>query len=442
MKKVALYARVSSDRQAQEGDSIPAQLDALRKWAASRHYEVVGEYVDDGVSGTKVDRDELQRLLTDVKAGKIEQIAFTKLDRWFRSVRHYTVTQAILDKCGVEWLAIWEPIYDTTTPQGRLIVNQMASIAQFEAENTGSRIRQVFNYKVQQGEVIAGKCPLGYSIVNKHYVPNEQAPAVLDAFERFNFCQSVGDVGRYIMDKYGIVRDRSTWRRILGMRIYTGEYRGNPNYCEPIVPIELFESVQRALPHGKKDNVRRYEYIFSGLCICPECGLSMTGKVVKHVTKQGELRIYRGYRCRRPNKVRGWHGSSMKYEATIERYLVAHVAEEAKKEKLIITRKIKEPADLGEKVNRLKKKMGRLKELYINELITLDEYRSDRDRYTAELEALEAREQPDTSKLDKIIEFDFQSIYGTLSDEEKAFLWRSVLKEIRFDNGQIRPVFL
>ena len=48
MKKAALYARVSSDRQAQEGDSIPAQLDALRKWAKKNHHQIVGEYVDDG----------------------------------------------------------------------------------------------------------------------------------------------------------------------------------------------------------------------------------------------------------------------------------------------------------------------------------------------------------------------------------------------------------
>ena len=442
MKKVALYARVSSDRQAQEGDSIPAQLDALRKWAHARHYEIVGEYVDDGVSGTKVDRDELQRLLADVKVGKVEQIAFTKLDRWFRSVRHYTATQAVLDKYGVEWLAIWEPIYDTTTPQGRLIVNQMASIAQFEAENTGSRIRQVFNYKIQQGEAIAGKPPLGYSIVKKHYVPNDQAPVILDAFERFEFCQSVGEVGRYIMDKYGIVRERGSWRRMLSNRIYIGEYKGNANYCPPIVSVELFESVQRALKRNKKDNIRRREYIFSGLCICPECGQSMTGTVARHVTKQGELREYRGYRCRRPNKTRGWHGSSMKYEATIERYLVAHVADEAAKEKLIITRTQKEPADRGEKVSRLKQKMERLKELYVNGLLSLDEYRADREKYLDQIAALEARKRPDTSALDKIIEFDFKSIYGTLSDSEKAYLWRSVLKEIRFDGGHIRPVFL
>lgn len=138
MKRTAIYIRVSSDRQAQEGDSIPAQRDALRKYIDDHNdLSFAGEYMDDGVSGTRNDRDELQRLLADVKDGKIDLILATKLDRIYRSIRHYLNFQDTLDRYNVNWLAIWEPIYDTSTPQGRLIINQMMSIAQFEAENTG-----------------------------------------------------------------------------------------------------------------------------------------------------------------------------------------------------------------------------------------------------------------------------------------------------------------
>ena len=62
--------RVSSTKQVKEGDSIPAQRDALTKYAKEKGYSVAGEYLDDGVSGTRADRDELSRLLEDVKAGK------------------------------------------------------------------------------------------------------------------------------------------------------------------------------------------------------------------------------------------------------------------------------------------------------------------------------------------------------------------------------------
>lgn len=88
MTRAALYMRVSSTKQAREGDSIPAQRKALREYAASHHMRIYREYVDDGISGTKYSqRDELQALLDDVRAGHIDIILFTKLDRWFRSVR-------------------------------------------------------------------------------------------------------------------------------------------------------------------------------------------------------------------------------------------------------------------------------------------------------------------------------------------------------------------
>ena len=156
MKRAALYMRVSSTKQVKEGDSISAQRDALTKYAKEKGYSVAGEYLDDGVSGTRADRDELSRLLEDVKAGKIDIILCTKLDRLYRNIKHYLNMMEVLDSHNVGWLAIWEPVYDTTTPQGRLIVNQMMSIAQFEAENTGQRIRQVQAYKLSQKEVISG----------------------------------------------------------------------------------------------------------------------------------------------------------------------------------------------------------------------------------------------------------------------------------------------
>ena len=138
--RAALYMRVSSIVQAKEGDSIPAQKAALEKYAKDKGYVIYDEYIDDGISGTKEDRDELQRLLKDVELGFIDIILVTKLDRWYRSIRHYLNTQELLEKHNVSWTAIWEPIYDSSTAQGRLIISTMMSIAQYEAENTVERL--------------------------------------------------------------------------------------------------------------------------------------------------------------------------------------------------------------------------------------------------------------------------------------------------------------
>ena len=174
MKRVATYIRVSTDRQAQEGESIPAQRDALAKYIKDHGYIHVREYLDDGISGTKNDRDEFQKMLSGVKAGQIDLILVTKMDRLHRSLRNFLNMQDILDKHNCAWLAIWEPMYDSSTPQGRMIINTMMNLAQFEAEQTGQRIRQVFAYKRSIGEATTGKVPPGYKVENKKIVIDDE----------------------------------------------------------------------------------------------------------------------------------------------------------------------------------------------------------------------------------------------------------------------------
>ena len=99
MKRAAIYMRVSTQIQAKEGDSIPAQREALHKYIDSRPDLVcVGEYLDDGISGTKYDRDELQKMLSEVEDGKIDLIVVTKMDRLHRSLKNFLDMQDILDK--------------------------------------------------------------------------------------------------------------------------------------------------------------------------------------------------------------------------------------------------------------------------------------------------------------------------------------------------------
>lgn len=103
IKKTAIYIRVSSDKQAHDGDSIGAQRDALMNYVNS-HEDLVfaGEYLDDGISGTKYNRDELQRLLDDVRAGKVNLI-----------IRAYPVTTT-QKKTRRRFLRVYVPYLITT----------------------------------------------------------------------------------------------------------------------------------------------------------------------------------------------------------------------------------------------------------------------------------------------------------------------------------------
>ena len=435
MQRVALYMRVSTDQQAKEGDSIPAQREALRKYAEEHGHVVVDEYMDEGISGRKFkERDELQRMLEDVRKKKIDIILFTKLDRFYRSIRHYTATQEILDKYGVGWLAIWEPIYDTTTPSGRLIVNQMMSIAQFEAENTGQRIKQVFEYKVSKGEVICGSVPPGYSVKDKRLVPNEDAEMIRAMFDYYKRTNNMRQTVLFLEREFGFVRGQQKVRAYLRNAIYTGSYKGNQNYCEPIVDKETFDAVQRAMDMNVRSG-KRYDYIFSGLIICAECGRRYVGTSKYSYKKHGKYR-YPFYHCQQRPYER-CKDSIYIGEHTIEKALFEKIIPslQGKKAEYIIEEK-KQKGNKS-KISALEAKIQRTKDLYIAGMLTIEEVTEKVKQYESEIESLQV-EPPkiDYTELKKFLSADFQELYKTLSPAEKRQIWRSVIKEIRIDKDR------
>ena len=436
MKNTAIYMRVSTETQAQEGDSLAAQRDALIRYV-NEHQDMVlaGEYIDDGISGTRADRDELQRLLDDVKARKIDHICFVKLDRWFRSVRHYTSTQELLDRYGVTWNAIWESMYDTSTPQGRLIVNQMMSIAQFEAENTGQRIRNVFAYKVTQGEVISGKVPPGFKIVDKHMVANEYAPVVKQAFDYFAVCGNLSQTQGEFQHYHIFPNGKRAFKSLLQNTKYTGRFRDNPNFCERIVDDETFERVQRQLGRNIKISQKR-TYLFSGLIRCTECGNRMTAMHKKE--HRGKQVGVKGYRCSGyyASRARTCINKKCVNEKTLEKYLVQNIKTMLGDYVLKAEQEQKPARDSAEKIAHLEKKIGRLKELFVNDLITLDEYKKDRGQIDEEIAALKASDTAkirDLSGYNKIIEGDIETHYKGLSEAQKRAFWRSIIDVIWCD---------
>ena len=440
MKRAAIYMRVSSERQAQEGDSIPAQRSALRKYIDDRDDMVfIGEYLDDGVSGTRSDRDELQRMLSDVKEGKIAIVLVTKLDRLYRSIRNYLNLQETLDKHHVHWMAIWEPIYDTTTPQGRLIINQMMSIAQFEAENTGQRIRQVFDYKVTKGEVIFGHTPPGLAIKDKHLVHTDMADGVRELFELYDRTSNLSVTTRTFMTRQGFPTTAVGIKQLLQNRLYIGEYRDNSSYCDPIIDKDLFESVQRKLSMNVKVS-QKWTYIFNGLVVCPLCGYKMSSGILTQYNRS-KTKTYKRplYRCRRHYAYHNCDNAKYILETTLEKYLLDNIRPQI--EQLVLTATIEDvPQRKKDQTASIERRLSRLKELYVNELITLDEYKRDRERILAEMPTEPPKTQQEAIDVDSLKEFlaqPFEAMYGDFTPSEKRYFWRSIIKEIRVSKEKI-----
>ena len=431
--------RVSTATQAQEGDSIPAQRDALTRYI-NQHDDMIlaGEYLDDGVSGTKSDRDELQRMLSDVKDGKIDLLICTKLDRLHRGLYNFLTMQRTLDKYGVNWLAIWEPIYDTSTPQGRLIINQMMSIAQFEAENTGQRIRQVQAYKVSQGEVISGSVPPGYSIVGKKLQPNQDAETVREMFEYYAMCGNLSKtMGQF--DHTGVFpRTKAAYKNILKNEKYVGRLRDNTAFCPPIIPQALFNDVQRKLQINVKCSQKRV-YLFSGLIRCAECGRVMASSF-RHM-KCGKVVDQSLYRCKGHygSQVKRCGNSKMINEVLLEKYLLSNIKTEM--QSWIIEQEIaqKPQKDNSARIAYLEKRISKLKELFINDLVTIEEYKQEKESAQAEIDsltALQPQTDTDLSRLKDFIQLDIESLYKPLNAEERRTFWRSIFREIQFDRDR------
>jgi len=133
--RVALYARVSTSEQ-----TVDPQLDALRAYASARQLKIVGEYIDEGVSGAQNRRPALDELMTKAKRRAFDALAVVKLDRLARSVRHLTQMGAELEALGIDLIVVDQGI-DTSTPSGRLLFNVLGSIAEFERDLIQERTR-------------------------------------------------------------------------------------------------------------------------------------------------------------------------------------------------------------------------------------------------------------------------------------------------------------
>jgi len=446
--RVAKYIRVSTDRQAKAGDSLREQDETLSEYINKNERMILSNaYIDDGISGQKLDRDDFSRLMKDIRAGKIDLIIFTKLDRWFRSLRHYLNTQAILETHNVSWTAVSQPFFDTTTAHGRAFVAQSMTWAELEAQNDSERILSVFDNKVKNGEVISGTAPLGYSIVNKHLEPNADAGKVVKMFEHYRANANIRALQRYGSDELGIVRSHHQFKRIIKNTKYKGEFRDNKNYCPPLVSAEMWDECNRLLSRNQRMN-KVYDYVFAGLIRCGECGRMMAAatatkyrngvKVAPKVVEGGRVMYkYPSYRCVAKMNGRRCIATKQYYETTIEKRVLARIKDDLKDYIANYETSIAPAVDYEAKRRAVERKLDRLKELFVNDLITLDEYKADKSQYEEALAAIpsEAPRYRDLSHLQKVLDMDIEAVYGRMDALKKNQFWRSFIDVIILDNN-------
>lgn len=437
--RAAIYVRVSGEEQKLHGLSLESQQERLEQYAREKGWIITGVYIDAAKTARKRinKRTEFLRMIESVKRDEVDILLFTRLDRWFRNIADYYKVIGILEAHNCEWLTTDEE-YDTTTANGRLYINVKLSIAQNEADITSERIGVVFDTKIAHGTVISGKIPYGYKIGdNKRLeIDEEKAPAVRDAFDHYENGGSVRATYRHLIANYGAGFAYDKVSRILHEKLYTGVYdhggRFNENYAPAIIEKGQFDRVQEMLSRNIYTAPTGNVYLFTSLLVCADCGHCMCGH------RHSQKRDYYYYRCTQVAKYRCDHKKSM-IETYLEDWLFDHIGPELDRvetEYQIAAKKRRKNSATKEKAA-IKGKLTRLKELYVNDLIGIDDYKKDYEIYTAALANLAAQPQddtpPDFSAVRKLLDKDFRTIYNGLTREEKRTLWRSVIKEIRID---------
>lgn len=453
-EEVALYVRVSTEEQAINGDSLRTQREELTRYAINNGFHIYGIYEDDGFSATNLKRPALQRLLKDVEQNKINRILITKLDRLSRGVRNYYKVLDVLDEHEVFWQTIFEK-YDSSTANGRLHINIMLSVAENESAQTSERIKSVFKTKVENKEVIAGKIPIGLKKENKKLIIDEEKKQViLDAFQFYKETTSAYQTFQKLDLKYPELQlNYMRTYRILTNKLYIGiketRYGDVENFCPSLIDSTTFENTQRLLQKNarKKSANNSDGYLFQGMLKCAECGYTLGGKFYSKNVESS--RYY--YICKR-------HHSSLKCscgknfnEQKIEQKLLQEFKIQLKK--YISDYEYKQhnfkKMDMSKEITSLENKLNKLKDLYIRDLIRIEDYEKDYKEYVSQLEVLSKEQEkietniPDNNLevLKSFLKQDFSLIYNKLSRIEKRRIWLSVIDYITLDKDYNMKIF-
>lgn len=442
-KRLAKYRRVSKKEQAIRGFSLQAQDEALEKYAKENNYEIVGDYADEGITASTLNRPALQQLLADVRAGKIDMIIFTKLDRWFRSVAQYYKIQEILEEHGVTWRTVLED-YNTETSDGKFKVNIMLSVAQQELDRTSERIKVVFDSKIKNKQAITGALPIGYTIGiednKKVVVKNKKLEEIVyDFFAHFEIHQSLRATMIFINEKYNLDLSYAAYKNMLKNKMYTGQYHDVEDYCPAYLTKERFDKIQKIFDDKKHVRVNKNTYLFSNMFKCKECGGTMVG-----VGNNFDTTGYYYYRCNKAARDAVCSNTKRISERRVEEYLLNNIEEKLKE--YIINTEVKDAPKTKPRYdkNKIKAELDRLNKQYRKGRIDDDEYDKEYEALHAKLDMCEVdHNERDLEPLRAFLKSDFKVIYDSLSREEQRAMWRSIIYRMvlyAYDNIDIKFV--
>ena len=335
-KVVAIYCRVSTTEQAEEGYSIGEQERLLIEFCNHNGYEVYKTYADKGISGKDIQhRPAIKELLLDASGRKFNMVISWKINRLSRKLSDAIKIVETLEKYGITYRSYSEP-FESDTPAGRMQFQMMALIGEFERSTIAQNVKMGMCAKARAGEWCGGIAPLGYNWVpmegtedsgrrkSRLEIVETEAETVRKIYELYASGKGYKAIVNQInkagyRSKRGNPFSVAQLKTILTNPVYIGKVRFdvrrnwnekrrqniNPNPIiaegihQPIISEELWNRVQKMMAQksGKPSRIYDGEYPLTGILRCPECGAGMVISRTTNTLKDGTKRRIVYYAC-------------------------------------------------------------------------------------------------------------------------------------------------
>lgn len=472
IRKVAIYVRVSTTNQAEEGYSIDGQIDSLEKYCEAMGWDVYNKYIDAGFSGGSLNRPEMTNLINDVKNGLFDTVLVYKLDRLSRNVRDTLyLIKDVFNTNKIDFVSIQENI-DTSSAMGTLFLTLLSAIAEFEREQIKERMQLGKLGRAKSGKsMMWSKTSYGYDYIKETgtlSVNPYQALIVRKMFEWYLSGMSITKLRDTLNEQYGQDKEWSyrTVRGILSNPVYCGynQFKGQifPGTHEAIISEDDFNKTQEEIKTRQRTAAQRFnprpfqaKYMLSGIAQCGYCSAPLAIKL--GMKRKDGTRLVK-YECkqRHPRKTKGVTvynnnekcDSGFYFKDDIEHFVLTEISKLQTDSDYIdklFSNTNQETIDRDgyqKQIDNLTAKISRLNDLYIDDRISLEELQKRSSDFMAERAALEKELDADTSlkaierKEDVRRVLDTKDIF-TLDYEQQKAIARALISKVRVTSESI-----
>jgi site-specific DNA recombinase len=462
----AIYTRVSTEDQAQEGFSLEAQKDKLFEYCKLHGYTISGIYTDEGLSGKNTSRPRLQDLLKDATKGLFDLVLVWDISRISRNTLDLLTIAQHFEKNNIGIKSYSEPT-EFDTDEGKFSMQLHGAVAELLRKKIVKNVHLGMNRRAEEGKWNGGRI-LGYDLINKELVKNDEESKIIKMI--FNlYVDGMGCI--YIRDKLNSLNLRTKNGKafthiailtILANPAYKGFIRyGKTRFHEvrnkrekqetytlvigkhkPIITEEIFNKAQDILQSNRRTTPRMPSkpHLLSGLLRCPECGGKMNHQP-QGKRKRNEL--HGGYySCSTYKNTRGCNYNLIRAiyieQAVLERIkhiitseqIIDDIVNEINSNNNIDTELIsKQLLDTEKQINKLSNRLDEIKKDYIAEKILISEYREFKADIDSSLAELKSKKES--------IELEFVKVINTSYDTKEV---RTVLEhfDTLLENADVR----